>query len=72
MEFINEDYGSCVEIAKQISDFQKLEILNRYTESRDAFVGLLMLVESQKEKGTVVDDWECDMANIVWPEVQGK
>lgn len=72
MDFINKDYASCVKIAKQISDFQKLEILNRYPESRDAFVGLLMLVESEKEKGTVVDDWECDLADIVWTEVQGK
>lgn len=72
MDFINENYGSCVEIAKQLDEKQKSEILNRYPESRDAFVGLLMLVESEKEKGTVVDDWECDMADIVWPEVQGK
>lgn len=72
MEFINDDYGSCVEIAKQLDENQKSEILNRYPESRDAFVGLLTLVESEKEKGTVVDDWECDMADIVWPEVQGK
>lgn len=72
MDFINEDYGSCVEIAKQLDENQKSEILNRYPESRDAFVGLLMLVESEKERGTVVDDWECDMADIVWPEVQGK
>lgn len=72
MDFINEDYASCVEIAKQLSENQKSGILNRYPESMDAFVGLLMLVESEKEKGTLVDDWECDMTNIVWHEVQGK
>lgn len=72
MEFINEDYGSCVEIAKQLDEKQKSDIMKRYPESRDAFVGLLMLVESEKEKGTVVDDWECDLADIVWTEVQGK
>lgn len=70
-EFYNEVYEEKYAEVEKMSDEEKNALIERYPKSKNMFVALLLLVTAEKEDGECVDDWECDLANVVWKEVQG-
>jgi len=68
MEFRNKLFSK---IYKELQDNPEAVdvILSNHPKSKIAFAGLLMLSAMNQEHGDNVDDWECDLDDIVWPEV---
>lgn len=69
-DFINMDFEACVEQASELSDDQQTDIIDCLPHTKEMFVGLILLVKAQKRQKFNVDDWECDLANHIWPEIQ--
>jgi len=70
--FNNPDYADCIKRVAKLSEKQINELLGLYPQSCIAFAALIELIHGQFSKTAIVDDWECDMADIVWPEVHAK
>lgn len=66
----NSNFTSNVATAQTMGKEEVNALLDKYPNSKNAFVALLLLVEAEKESGVAVCDWECDLAEIVWKEVQ--
>lgn len=69
-EFYNEVYEEKYAEVEKMSDEEKNALIGRYPNSKDMFVALLLLVKAEKEDDVCVDDWEFDLSNVVWKEVQ--
>ena len=68
MDFNNEYYAEMVKQADKLTIEEKNEILSNYPASANALVALIMLIKAAAN----VDDWECDLSEIVWNEVEQK
>jgi hypothetical protein len=66
----NKNLASKIESTKVMGKEEVDALLNKYPDSKRAFAALLLLVEAEKESGASVCDWECDIAEVVWKEVQ--
>jgi hypothetical protein len=69
-DFNNENMEELCEKTENMSQEELDAILNRYPKSKAGFAALLLLVEEHKKDNMIdIDDWECDLDNIVWGEV---
>lgn len=64
--FHNEDYKEKTIFAQELTEHQKDELINKYPQAKMAFCALILLIES----GEDIIDWECDFADIIFPEIE--
>lgn len=69
-EFFNPDFEALVKNENQVPIDVIDDMLVRYPKSKRALVALIRLIEFEKQGNACVDDWECDLSEIVFPEVR--
>lgn len=69
----NEDLEEQYQMAQSMSDEQIDEILNRHKTSKQAFAAMVLLLEASKDNEEIwLDDWECHLGEIIWPDIIGE
>jgi len=70
-DFINNDFARAVAQARLRSDEENLDIIRAHPNTVVVLAALIDLIE-QDTLGVQIDldDWECDFADVLFPEVQ--
>jgi hypothetical protein len=65
MDFYCENYEKSVVRATEMTNQEQNDLLNEVEETKIALCALLLLFKRRKLRKINIDDWECDLENIL-------